>query len=442
MLRLATTRRAVLLAAFAAALLSGCAGVPRTERAARRAMTATERDLALQSFDRVWTTVRDKHWDPTLHGLDWSAVRDTLRPRVETARTMDEARAAMQAAIATLGQTHFAIFPGKTRRSLGGARAEGEGWPGFDLRVLDGQAIVTAVRAGTPAESLGVRPGWELIEAGGEELRQVLTMVLQEFADGTLGDYMAAQAARARLAGPIGGSTHARFRDGQDRIVALDVPLVTPPGTRAVLGNLPPFYAWLEAKRLEGGLGYVACSGFFDPAGVMGAYGQAVTEFMDAPGLIIDLRGNPGGIGAMAMGMAGWLVDRPGVVLGRMITRENELKFTVSPRPVTYGGRVAVLIDGLSASTAEIMAAGLRDIGRARLFGTRTAGAALPSYIEELPNGDGFQYAVADYVSQGGEPLEGRGAAPDVAAPHTRADLLAGRDNALAAARAWILDAD
>ncbi len=426
---------------LAVLVLAGCAGA-RSGRPPREAsapaLTPAEREAALASFDKVWTTVRDRHWDPGLNGVDWTAVRDTLRPRVEAARTADEARAATRSMLATLRQTHFAIFPGRMVRDLG-PRATGEGRPGFAVRALDGQAVVTAVEPGSAADSLGVRPGWELLAAGGEELPPVLAAVRGEFAGQSLADHMAAAAVTARLGGPIGGRVTARFRDGDGAEVALDLPLERPPGTRATLGNLPPFYARLTSRRLVGGAGYVAVSGFFDPAGVMGGFGQAVTEFMDAPGLVIDLRGNPGGIGAMAMGMAGWLVDRPGQVMGRMIMRESELKFAITPRPVTYAGKVAVLIDGLSASTAEIMAAGLRDLGRARLFGTRTAGAALPSYVEELPNGDGFQYAVANYVSQGGQTLEGAGVAPDVEAPPTRADLLAGRDNALEAALAWIL---
>jgi carboxyl-terminal processing protease len=80
----------------------------------------------------------------------------------------------------------------------------------------------------------------------------------------------------------------------------------------------------------------------------------------------------------------------------------------------------------------------MKDIKRARIFGSRTAGAALPSLVEKLPNGDGFQYAFANYVSEGGQPLEGNGVTPDVEAPLTRKALLAGRDEALESALSWI----
>jgi len=83
-------------------------------------------------------------------------------------------------------------------------------------------------------------------------------------------------------------------------------------------------------------------------------------------------------------------------------------------------------------------AGGLQDLKRARIFGTRTAGAALPSDIIRLPNGDGFQYAIANYISQGGQPLEGIGVTPDEEIRPTRRELLAGKDPALDAAVNWI----
>jgi carboxyl-terminal processing protease len=161
-------------------------------------------------------------------------------------------------------------------------------------------------------------------------------------------------------------------------------------------------------------------------------------SFMDADGLIIDLRGNPGGIGEMAMGMAGWLVAEKNRRLGTLYMRDNELKIVVNPRATTYSGPVAILVDGLSTSCSEMFSGGLKDLGRAHIFGSRTGGAALPSIIEKLPNGDGFQYAFANYRSEGGEVLEGTGVSPHVEVVPTREALLEGRDLVLEAAVAWI----
>lgn len=140
----------------------------------------------------------------------------------------------------------------------------------------------------------------------------------------------------------------------------------------------------------------------------------------------------------MAMGMAGWFVDRKGRRLGTLKARDYTLDFDINPRADTFDGPLAVLVDGGSASTAEIFAAGLQDLGRARVFGTKTAAAALPSVFVRLPNMDGFQYAEATYTSRNGRVLEGGGVTPDVIVSHTIESLLAGRDAALDAAVKWI----
>jgi carboxyl-terminal processing protease len=118
--------------------------------------------------------------------------------------------------------------------------------------------------------------------------------------------------------------------------------------------------------------------------------------------------------------------------------RDTTLNFVVNPRPEVFRGPVAILLDATSASTAEILAGGLQELGRAQVFGTRSAAAALPSLFVRLPNGDGFQYAVANYVSAAGKPLEGIGVKPDVEVRLTREALLAGRDPVIDAALQWI----
>jgi carboxyl-terminal processing protease len=154
-------------------------------------------------------------------------------------------------------------------------------------------------------------------------------------------------------------------------------------------------------------------------------------------GLVIDLRGNPGGLSIMASGLCGWLSARE-FSLGTMHLREGRWNFIVYPQAHAFLGPVAVLIDQRSASTSEIFAAGLQEAGRARVFGETSAGAALPSQFERLPDGDIFQYAIADARTPRGVLIEGRGVTPDDPVAPTLADLAAGRDPALAAAKAWL----
>ncbi|HEU0184324.1 MAG TPA: S41 family peptidase, partial [Blastocatellia bacterium] len=200
-------------------------------------------------------------------------------------------------------------------------------------------------------------------------------------------------------------------------------------------GYFPPQYTEFETKRIANGLtgyiGYIRFNIFTAP--VIEKLKTAISGFNDAGGIIFDLRGNPGGLGGIAMTIAGRICDSPGT-LGVMKMRSGELKFAFFPQENRYAGPVAVLIDGMSASTSEIFSGGIQELGRAVIVGERSAGAALPSYFQKLPTGALFQFAIADFKTPNGVMIEGRGVIPDIEAPYNRASLLAGHDAQLEAA--------
>jgi len=389
--------------------------------------------LDLDSFEKVWTTVRDKHWQARPGGLDWQAIHDEYRPRVEKAASHAEAQAILQEMLGRLKQSHFAIIPAPVYSVIDDSEG-GPGSTGIDARVLEGHAIVTGVDPGSPAEKQGVRPGWQIERTHGIDLDPLIKQVGSNPA---IHELQLNRAVLARLSGPVGGTMEAAFLDGSDKTIELKLNLTAPRGVLSSFGNLPTQHVWFENKRI-GSTAYVRFNLFLDLPRVMAGFQQTVESCKPCDGLIIDLRGNPGGIGGMAMGMAGFLVDKPNQRLGTMYLRDSTLNFVVNPRAEVFTGPVAVLVDSNSASTSEIFAGGLKDLGRARIFGTKTAAAALPSAFERLPNGDGFQYALANYISQGGQPLEGLGVTPDVVVELTRSALLAGHDPVVDSALDWI----
>ena len=401
-------------------------------------LTPVQKQLNIESFERVWKMVRDTHWDPKLGGVDWQAVHDELRPAVERAQTMTDARQAMSDMLGRLHQSHFAIIPADVYQNVDDKSAGGEGRTGIDVRVVNGQALVTAVDENSPAAKAGVRKGWRILQIDDSDVAPSIDSISHIYRDSTLRELMLARALSTRLSRDLEDTVRVRFLDGNDKTVNLKIAEAAPRGARTQFGLLPTQYVWVESHKLEGNVGYIAFNMFLDPARLMPAFEAAIKDFQQSSGVIVDLRGNPGGIGIMAMGLAGWFIDKSGQQLGTMYTRNTPLKFVVNPRFPTFRGRVAILVDGASASTSEIFAGGMQDLKRARVFGTRTAGAALPSFIDQLPNGDGFQCATANYISEGGKALEGIGVVPDVVAPSTRELLLAGRDAALESALHWI----
>jgi len=178
---------------------------------------------------------------------------------------------------------------------------------------------------------------------------------------------------------------------------------------------------------------------------VVPAIAQAVDQMRDADAIIFDIRGNPGGVGALVMGIGGHFVNEA-VSLGTMQTRDATLRFVVNPQRVApdgrrvdpYGGPLVILVDALTASTSEIFAGGLQALGRATIVGETTAGQALPALVVALPNGDRLMHAIADFTGPGGSRLEGTGVRPDVSVALDRSALIRDTDPALEQAFRWI----
>jgi carboxyl-terminal processing protease len=423
-------------------------------------LTIEQRRLNLESLEKAWTTVRDKHWDPTLNGIDWGAAHDTALVKIRSAKNMEQARLAMSEMLAKLGQSHFAIIPSDLYKEIqpaskhrnqgdqpdvGGAREKATRDPakreeqcgvGIEAAVVSGKARVVSVEDGSPAARAGIHMGWELVYV--DEIDIARTMDLLVIADLREREMLERAILEEAFLGPEDGTVETVLRDEDGQIHKFVLDRTEPKGNLARFGFLPQTRVWIEAHQLDGPIEYVRFNLFLDPEHLMPVFEKAVRECLKCQGFVIDLRGNAGGIGPMSMGMAGWFEDRRGRRLGTLRARDYTFDFEINPRADTFDGPLAILVDGGSASTSEIFAAGLQDLGRARVFGTKTAAAALPSTFIRLPNLDGFQYAEATYTSRNGRVLEGAGVTPDVIVSHTRESLLAGRDAALDVAVEWI----
>lgn len=388
----------------------------------------------LETFDAVWKTVADKHWNPKQlealpGGGSWQALREPYRARVAAAQSQSEVRTILREMIAQLGKSHYAIqgveFDVNQKARKGGGTS-----PGFRIGDVEGKLVVTNRDAGVTAVQLG----WELLAVEGTPL--VKTLPAKESLQSSLRLH---QSLQNQISGSGGETLDYEFRlpTGAKRTIPMAIPKADgSAGFGFVQGiNVKREFALLGAKR---DIGYFRLDMFLDVIRVLPEFEKAIGQCAKCRGFVIDLRGNPGGVAVMANALAGWFISGDGTKLGTMYQRDVELKFVVIPRLNGFSGPLAILVDGASASTSEIFAGGMKDIGRARIFGTRTAGAALPSIIELLPNGDLFQYAVANYVSESGKELEGAGVQPDVTVKYTLASLRAGKDLPLDTALDWI----
>lgn len=401
-------------------------------------------------FEATWITLRDKHYDPTLGGVDWQAVRKRYEARALGAPDEPTFYRVMNDMLGELKQSHlFITGPGDESEfgpnldetkdnSVVATQTAGIGDPGLTIRVIGagaGSPTITAVRANSSAARAGLHPGTIVSHVGGRPLatlksRRAMRPVEERF-------YLR-RAAMQALAGPAGSQVTLRIVEGgTTKDVLLRRDGHAEPAMR--IGNLGPLYPEVSSRHV-GDVGIVAFNYFLlEP--VLKKVADTIEQFRarKVKGIVIDLRGNPGGVAAMAIPLVRQLVNKR-TPLGTLAHRDHQNTLVAEPSldMTPYLGPVVILTDEGTASTAEIFASGLQEAGRAYVVGQVTLGQALPSVIESLPGGAVLQYVVADFKTPKGVALEGRGVIPDRQVLETPAALAQGMDPVLEAGLAII----
>ncbi len=391
-----------------------------------------------ETFDIVWLRVKERYYDPSFNGVDWDAVKKQYAPLIATAKDDGEFYELLNRMLGELKQTHFAVIPpDEEEKASDATNVTNDSDIGITVQLVEDRPTVTKVGADSPAAKAGIRPGFLIAEIDEkplstllEDLQKVKTRTLPL---GTAFSY----AVNSQLKGKTDSEVSITYLDEEDAKHRVTLKRSKLKGEPVKFGEMPTVFASTESRILESGIGYIRFNIFMLP--LFQKIESGILSFADAPGIILDLRGNPGGIGGMAAPLAARFYSEQST-LGTMRLRQGEIRYVIFPYEKPYTGPVVILIDELSASTAEILAAGMQSTGRAKVVGQVSAGAALPSVIEKLPTGAKLQYAIADFKTPDGVMIEGHGTIPDVAVKLTRKELLAGHDQSLDQAIILILD--
>ena len=198
-----------------------------------------QKKLLVASFEEVWTTVRDKHYDPTLGGLDWQKVYEEFKPRIDAAESMGAGRVIMNEMLGRLKQTHIGVIPFSTYRDLSEGGASGAYTPGIDVRILEGKAIVNCVEPNSPASAAGVKPGWEILKVNGREAAQGIKRVEDLYSKSTQKDLMGYRVILNAINGTPSQAAEVEFHDGKE-VKAIKLDRVEPRGSKIKYGEMPP----------------------------------------------------------------------------------------------------------------------------------------------------------------------------------------------------------
>ncbi|HLM58925.1 MAG TPA: S41 family peptidase [Pyrinomonadaceae bacterium] len=401
------------------ASLVGCRQAAPVPAASPAESTLSQQER-VEIFEQVWRTIDEEYYDPNFRGVDWRAARDRYRPQAESAPSDAEFYGVFEQMLSELRDGHTVFVPPERpgrRPEEGGPR----GSVGVRLGDAEGRVAVVEVEAGSQAERLGVRPGHVLREVNGRPVEEHVAFIRSKIAGSSTERLFRLKMLSALLyAGFLAKPRTLGLTDFDGREFNVELPEEP---ARADAPNL-------TSRRLDSGFGYVRFRSWTPPA--QDEFREALKSLRDAPGLVIDLRGNGGGQARVLLDIASNFFDRP-THIGGSRARSGEVQKTYTRRAEQpYRGPVVVLVDEATGSASEAFTGFMQEVGRARVVGRQTAGSTLSrNGARRIKGGGQLLFSTHTSLTPAGRELEGVGVTPDVAVALTLADLRAGRDAAL-----------
>lgn len=268
---------------------------------------------------------------------------------------------------------------------------------GAELGKQDNFIVIIAPIKGTPADKAGIQPQDIITEINGEST-----------ADISVTD------AVKKIRGEKGTEVKLKLiRDGEQVEVSI---------IRETID-----IASVESK-IENSIGIIQVSRF--SSDTTDLVEKAAKEFNEAgvTKVVLDMRGNPGGLLDQAVGVASVWLDKGATVLEEKRGGETVETFTTSKSPLLKGIKTVVMIDEGSASASEIVAGALKDNDAATLLGQKSYGKGSVQQLISLNGGGSLKVTIARWYTPGGKNIDKEGIEPDVKAEITAEDIKADRD--------------
>ena len=390
-------------------------------------LSSLDRGRAQDMLRTLATEVRKHYYDPKFHGVDWDAKVSEAKQKIEKTSSMNMALSHIAAALDTLGDSHTFFLPPQHADHFE---------YGLEYQMVGDRCFVSHVRPKSNAEAKGVRPGDQILtlntyDVNREDLwkvqyvfsilrpQPVLQLALQ---DPSGSQRQVEVPARIREGKKL---TDVTWENGSNNI--FDLVREGEQDRHLMRARLREYGDELMVLRIP--------EFNFTATEIADMIGKARKH----PGLIVDLRGNPGGAVATLRYLLGGVFDKE-VKIADRVGRKDSKPEVAKPLHNPFTGKLVVLVDSNSASASEVFARMVQLEKRGIVMGDHSSGSVMESreYSEQTGTETAIFYGASitesNLIMSDGKSLEHVGVTPDELLLPSAQDLAAGRDPVLARA--------
>ena len=330
-------------------------------------------------FDKTWRIVYKEYYESSMNHQDWSKWKIRYQGKI---KTDEDAKVAIDTMVASLNEPYTRYMNVKDYEELTTSITSKIYGIGVNIHSKDGNIEVFNVIPSTPADFAGLKQGDLITTVNGKDTKG---LSVSEVA--------------ALVRGP------------ENSIVEL---IITRDNKKLVkkIKRKEIKIKNVKSSILDNHIGYIQIISFLGGT-TPNEFMEALENTKDTDSLIIDLRGNTGGLLDNAVFIANMFIPQGEIV--EIIYRDGQKKSILAkPNQKMLDKPLIVLVNGSSASASEILSGALKDYNKAKLVGKKTFGKGLVQKVIPLPNKTGINVTIAKYLTPKGTDINKLGIKPDI----------------------------
>ncbi len=330
-------------------------------------------------FDKTWKVINREYYEPSLNNQNWYRWKEHYRNKI---KTDEDARVAIDTMIASLNEPYTRFMPKKDFEDLTTSITSKIYGIGVNIYSNAGKIEIFNVMPATPADFAQLKQGDIITAVNGKDIN-----------------------------GMNVSDVAAIVRGPENSVVELTILRNNKKLTKKIKRKEIKIKS-VKSSILDNHIGYIQILSFMS--------GTTPNEFLEAlentkntDSLILDLRGNTGGLLDNAVFIADMFINNGTIV---DIIYRNGYKKSIKAQDEHFGMHkpVVVLVNGASASASEILSGALKDSHKATLVGRKTFGKGLVQKVVPLPNQTGVNVTIARYLTPNGTDINKLGIKPDI----------------------------